>query len=92
MALWSKNSKTEQAPPPKAPSGSQKAATKPPVATGAPKELSAADMQKRKAASARLLLLFRHIADECFSLNLVDAPFDVLFLAVPANNGGIILG
>ena len=61
MALWSKNSKTGQAPPPKAPSGSQKAATKPPVATGAPKELSAADMQKRKAASARLLLRFGEV-------------------------------
>ena len=61
MALWSKNSKTEQAPLPKAPPGSQNAATKPPVATGAPKELSAGDMQKRKAASAQLLLRFGEV-------------------------------
>jgi hemolysin-activating ACP:hemolysin acyltransferase len=59
MALFSK--KTEQAPPPKAPAGSQKTAAKPPVATAAPKELSAADMQKHGAASARLLFRFGEV-------------------------------
>ena len=61
MALWSKNSKAEQVPPPKAPAGSQKTAAKPLVATEAAKELSAADMQKHAAGSARLLFRFGEV-------------------------------
>ena len=53
MALWSK--KTEQAPPPKPTNGSRKAATNSAVGAETPKQLSAAEMQKQGAASARLL-------------------------------------
>lgn len=60
MALWSRNSKTEQAPQPKA-AESQNSGAKPEVATVAPKELSPEDLQKRRAASAQLLLRFGEV-------------------------------
>ena len=53
MALWPKKSKTEESQPPKA--TDVKAAPKPTVRVEASKQLSAADMKKQEAASARLL-------------------------------------
>jgi hemolysin-activating ACP:hemolysin acyltransferase len=63
MALWSKKSKTEEVPA-KPPVSPQKNAARPQVPTVAPsaaKELSAADMQKRAAASKQLLLKFGEV-------------------------------
>lgn len=55
MALWSKKPKKEAALPPKSPNGSGKAAPEPAPATEAPDQPSTIDMEKRGAASARLL-------------------------------------
>ena len=63
MALWSKKSKSEEVPA-KPLASPQKNAARPQVPTVAPsaaKELSAADMQKRAAASTQLLLKFGEV-------------------------------
>ena len=55
MALWSKKAKSEPAPPPAAANGTGDTAPKPPAAPEGSGQASAADMQQREAASARLL-------------------------------------
>ena len=74
MPLWSKDSKSKKAEAAKAPAepvkappepvkakATEKAAAKPPAQTAAATELSAADMQKRREVSARLLMRFGEV-------------------------------
>lgn len=53
--------KAAQAETPKAAKGSEKAAARPPIEPAATKELSSAEMQKRREASARLLMRFGEV-------------------------------
>gem|GEM_PF-1983351 len=74
MPLWSKDSKSKKAEAAKVPAepvkappepvkakATEKAAAKPPAQTAAATELSAADMQKRREVSARLLMRFGEV-------------------------------
>jgi hemolysin-activating ACP:hemolysin acyltransferase len=91
MALWPKKSKPEEAPPPKATNAT--AAAKPPVKAEAPKQLSAEEMKKMEAASARLLFMLGKVvsvlmrAPEFRSASLGD----IQALVVPPLMAGQIL-
>lgn len=61
MAFWSKNSKAEQPPAPKTPSGQNGTAGNRQLATEAPRAKNTADAKEGKAASARLLLRFGEV-------------------------------